>query len=80
MKNRYRIQNKHGQVLCYQDTAQLAGDVVCNLGRVLCRTHMIVDTKNGVAFPYTTIKPDTTGLGFVGTPHKNYEDAASQLI
>ncbi len=77
MRNRYRIQNKLGQILCHQDTAQKAYDIVCNLGQELCQTHMIVDKKRPCAFPYTTIEPDV--MGFVGTAHKDYASALACL-
>ena len=66
MKFRYRIMNKHGQVLCHVDNAQQAGDVIINTGN--CENFYSEDLKGPTAFPFTTWKQEYSN--FVGTQHR----------
>lgn len=77
MLNRYRIMNAKGQVLCHKDTAQQAGDVVCNLGRELCSTQYIEDLRADTAFPFTVYRWD--GWAFAGSMHGTREGAIAAL-
>ena len=69
MKNRYRIQNRSGQVLSHVDTAQQAADVVCNLGADLCEQYYSEDLRPGCTFPFTTYS--ACNHGFVGVQHED---------
>ena len=73
MKNRYRIVNRLGQILCHQDTAQKCADVIYNIGK-FHDGFISIDTKPGTAYPFTRYRWEFVGL--VGTPYKTMQEAA----
>ena len=77
MNNRYRILNANGQVLCHQDSAQRAADVICNLGPALCASHYCEDLRHNSAFPFTVFQHD--GFAFIGSMHGTRENALSAM-
>ena len=51
--NKYRIENKIGQVLCHTNTAQRAADIIFNCGIETIDNFVVVNTDDNGRTQYT---------------------------